>query len=80
MRSEVPHVLKKGKSKNYLDKQGIRVNVSTKQGLAFCSKSPRFKEDEESLAAHIKNRTLNVDDTTKPVYELQILEGPQIKA
>ena len=32
------------------------------------------------MAAHIRNRTLNHDDLTKPVYELQMLEGPQVKA
>ena len=54
--------------------------AATKQGLAFCSTAPRFKEDGEGVAAHIRNRTLNGDDITKPVYELQMLEGPQIKA
>ena len=32
------------------------------------------------MGAHLRSRTLNGEDLTKPVYELQMLEGPQAKA
>mmetsp|Transcript_16811 Transcript_16811/g.21275 ORF Transcript_16811/g.21275 Transcript_16811/m.21275 type:complete len:108 (+) Transcript_16811:1842-2165(+) len=60
-----------------LSKLGLQDNLLGKKGLAFNSTSPRFKESERM---HQRNRTINGEDLTKPVYELQMLEGPQIKA
>ena len=49
-----------------------------KKGTAFNSTAPRFQS--ETSRNHNRSRTLNTEDIQKPVYDLQMLEGPQIKA
>ena len=77
--SEITEALKRGRDKSMLRNLGLNDSLVGKKGLAFNSTAPRFK-DESQASLHMRNRTLNSDDLTKPVYELQMLEGPQIKA
>lgn len=68
------------KDKGLLSKLGLNENLISKKGTAFNSTSPRFKS-ETSRNGHNRSRTLNGDDAAnKPVYDLQMLEGPQMKA
>ena len=69
-----------GKDRSLLQRLGLQDNLLGKKGLAFNSTSPRFQNQDNSRNAHNRARTLNADDLQKPVYDLQMLEGPQMKA
>ena len=67
--SEITEALKRGKDRSMLGRLGLNENISSKKGMAFNSTAPRFK-DESQASLHMRNRTLNGEDLTKPVYEL----------
>ena len=62
--------LKNSQSKSLLNKLGLPENFTGQKAAAFGGSSPRFKEKEKSY------KDLGAQDLNKPVYDLQLLEGP----
>lgn len=56
---------------------GNLTTIAESKHAAFNTSSPRF--DEEKARAHLRIKS-NVQDIVKPVYDLQLLEGPQMRA
>ena len=64
-----------------MSKLGRRDRNAPSKALAFDSSSPRFKHGSDLAMVHARSRTLDCskEDLSKPVYDLQMLEGPQVK-
>ena len=64
-----------------MSKLGRRDRHAPSKALAFDSSSPRFKHGSDLAMVHARSRTLDYskEELSKPVYDLQMLEGPQVK-
>ena len=79
--SESPAWVKTIVDNKVMSKLGRRDSHAPSKALAFDSSSPRFKHGSDLAMVHARSRTLEYsrDELNKPVYDLQMLEGPQVK-